>query len=124
MPLVSGMKLVASISSGHTAVSQGPNDICKTPAPPAPAPIPMPYPNIAMTATPGPGYTTKTLVMATPMYTKKSKTAISNGDQPGVAMGLISSKIMGMCEMIMTSTDVEAEGGGVARAFDSSLSNG
>lgn len=124
MPLLSGMKLVASISSGHTSVSQGPNDICKTPAPPAPAPIPMPYPNIAMTATPGPGYTTKTLVMATPMYTKKSKTAISNGDQPGVAMGLISNKIMGMCEVTMSSNDVEAESGGVARAFDMTLSNG
>lgn len=124
MPLISGKKFVASISSGHTCVSQGPNDICKTPAPPAPAPVPLPYPNIAMTATPGPGYTTKTLVMGTPMYTKKSKTMISNGDQPGVALGLVSNKIMGMCEVVMSSMDVKAEGGGVARTLDTTLSNG
>ncbi len=124
MPLISANKFVASISTSHMGVSQGPNDICKTPAPPAPAPIPMPYPNIATTATPGPGYSTKTLAMATPMFTKKSKTALSNGDQPGVAMGLISSKIMGMARAIMTSTDVEAEGGGVVRTLDKCASNG
>ena len=124
MPLISANKFVASVSTGHTSVSQGPNDICKTPVPPAPAPVPLPYPNIAVTATMGPGYTTKTLVMATPMYTKNSKMALSNGDQPGVAMGLVSNKIMGMCEVVMASTDVEAEGGGVARTLDKTLSNG
>ncbi|HMA94027.1 MAG TPA: PAAR-like domain-containing protein [Polyangiaceae bacterium] len=124
MPLISAYKMVASITSGHQLISSGPNDICKTPAPPAPAPIPLPYPNIAMTVTPGPGYTTKTLVMGTPMYTKKSKTAISNGDQPGIAMGLISNKIMGMCQVVMSSMDVKAEGGGVVRTFDNTLSNG
>ena len=72
----------------------------------------------------GPGYTTKTLSTATPMWTKNGKSALSNGDQPGVAMGLVSNKIMGMCEIIMCSTDVEAEGGGVVRTLDSSLSNG
>lgn len=124
MPLVSANKMVASMSTGHTLVSTGPNDICKTPAPPAPAPIPLPYPNISMTLTPGPGYTTKTLVMGTPMYTKKSKTMLSNGDQPGIAMGLISNKIMGMAEVIMSSMDVKAEGGGVVRTLDKTLSNG
>jgi hypothetical protein len=124
MPLLSAHKMVASVSSGHTAVSQGPNDMCKTPAPPAPVPPPLPYPNIAMSATMGPGYATKTLVIGTPMWTKKGKTAISNGDQPGIALGLVSSKIMGMCEIIMASTDVDAEGGGVVRLMDKSLSNG
>jgi hypothetical protein len=122
MPLISANKMVASISSGHMMVSMGPNDICKTPA--APSPIPLPYPNIATTATPGPGYTTKTLVMGTPMYTKKSKTALSNGDQPGVLMGVVSTKIMGMCEVTMSSTDVKAEGGGVVRTLDKTNSNG
>jgi hypothetical protein len=124
MPLISANKFVACVASPHMAISQGPNDICKTPVPPAPAPIPLPYPNIAMSATMGPGYTTKTLVTGTPMWTKKGKSVLSNGDQPGVAMGLISSKIMGMCEIVMASTDVEAEGGGVVRTLDSSNSNG
>lgn len=124
MPLISANKMVASVSTAHTAVSPGPTDVCKTPAPPAPAPIPIPYPNVAVTTTMGPGYTTKTLVMGTPMYTKKSKIAISNGMQPGVAMGILSNKIMGMAPPILTSTDVKAEGGGVVRTLDKANSNG
>src|SRR5687768_1412031 len=123
MPVLSGSKLVAAVASGHTSVSCGPTDICKTPAPPAPAPVPLPYPNVAASLTMGPGYTTKTLAIATPMWTKSGKSALSNGDQPGVALGLLSNKIMGMCEITMASGDVLAEGGGVARALDSSNSN-
>lgn len=122
MPLVNQKKLVASVSSGHTAVSMGPNDMCKTPTPGGP--MPMPYPNVALSATMGPGYTTKTLVMGTPMWTKNGKSALSNGDQPGVALGVVSNKIMGMCEIIMASNDVKAEGGAVSRTLDSTLSNG
>ncbi len=122
MPLVNQFKCVASVSSGHIAMSQGPNDVCKTPTPAGP--VPMPYPNIAMSATMGPGYATKTMAMGTPIWTKKGKSALSNGDQPGVAGGVVSSKIMGMCEITMASVDVLAEGGGVVRTLDMSLSNG
>lgn len=124
MPLANQKKVCASISTVHTAVTPGPLDVCKTPAPPAPAPVPLPYPNVAVSSTPGPGYTTKTLSLGTPMWTKKGKTAISNGDQPGVALGIKSNKIMGMCEIIMASSDVFAEGGAVVRALDKSDSNG
>jgi hypothetical protein len=123
MALFSANKLVASVASGHTAVSQGPNDLCKTPAPPAPVLPPLPYPNVALLATMGPGYTTKTMAIMTPMWTKSGKSALSNGDQPGVALGMVSSMIMGMCEITMASTDVDAEGGGVMRTIDSSLSS-
>jgi len=123
MPLISSMKMVACVASAHTSISDGPTDICKTPAPPAPAPIPLPYPNIAVSAMMGPGYSTKTLAMATPMWTKKGKIALSNGDQPGVAMGIMSSKIMGMCGVIMASNDVDAEGGAITRTLDASESN-
>ena len=82
MPLISAKKFVASVATAHTAVSDGPNDVCKTPA--APSPLPMPYPNIAVSTTMGGGYATKVLVLATPTWTKNGKTAISNGDQPGV----------------------------------------
>lgn len=122
MPLINQHKLVASVSSGHTAVSNGPTDVCKTPTPGGP--VPMPYPNVALSATMGPGYTTKTLVMGMPMWTKKGKSAVSNGDQPGVALGVISNKIMGMCEITMACNDVDAEGGGIVRTLDSTNSNG
>ncbi len=121
MPLMSQMKMVASVSSGHVAMA--PVDVCKTPAPPAP-PIPIPYPNIAMSATMGPGYATKTFAMGTPIWTKKGKSAVSNGDQPGVVGGLMSGKIMGMCEIMMASPDVTAEGAGVARTLDMTDQNG
>jgi hypothetical protein len=121
MPLLSANKLVAAVASGHTSVSMGPNDMCKTPTPGGP--VPMPYPNVALSATMGPGYTTKTLVTGTPMWTKNGKSALSNGDQPGVALGVMSNKIMGMCEITMASSDVEAEGGGVVRTLDKSNSN-
>lgn len=124
MPLFSNGKLVASVSTAHTAVSPGPLDICKTPAPPAPAPIPMPYPNVAVSTMMGPGYSTKTFIVGTPAMTSKSKIAISNGMQPGVALGLISNQIMGMAKPIMTSFDVKVEGGGVVRTLDKASSNG
>lgn len=121
MPLINQKKFCASVASGHVSTSTGPTDICKTPTPGGP--VPMPYPNLAPTVVPGPGYTTKTLVMATPMLTKKGKIGLSNGDQPGVALGVVSNKIMGMVEMTMASSDVDAEGGGVARTLDSSNAN-
>lgn len=121
MPLMNQGKFVASVATVHTSVSLGPTDICKTPTPGGP--VPMPYPNIAVSSTMGPGFTTKTLVLATPVWTKKGKSALSNGDQPGVALGVVSNLIMGMCEMVMSSDDTDAESGGVARTLDSSNSN-
>ncbi|WP_437291002.1 PAAR-like domain-containing protein [Sorangium sp. So ce406] len=122
MPLVSAKKFVASVATAHTSVSDGPTDVCKTPA--APSPLPLPYPNIAVSTTMGSGYATKVLVVGTPTWTKRGKTAVSNGDQPGTLFGVISNKIMGRCGIIMASTDVKAERGGVVRTLDSSNSNG
>lgn len=121
MPLISGDKFVASVSSGHTSVSTGPTDVCKTPSPGGP--VPVPYPNVAASATPGPGFTTKTFAMGTPIWTKNGKSALSNGDNAGVALGVISNKVMGMCEITSASNDVEAEGGGLVRTLDASDSN-
>lgn len=122
MPLISGKKFVASVASVHTSISDGPTDVCKTPA--APSPLPLPYPNIALSTTMGSGYATKVLNIGTPTWTRKGKSAVSNGDQPGVLMGVISNKIMGQCGIIMASPDVKAQTGGVVRTLDSSNSNG
>lgn len=122
MPLINGNKLVACVASVHTTVTAGPIDVCKTPTPGGP--VPMPYPNIGVSSTPGPGYTTKTLAMATPMWTKKGKIAVSNGDQPGVALGVVSNKIMGMCRATMASNDVFAERGAFVRTLDMAGVNG
>ena len=121
MPLLSANKMVACVSSVHTAMA--PVDVCLTPAPPAP-PIPIPYPNISMSAMMGPGFTTKTFALGTPIWTKNGKTALSNGDNAGVNGGVMSGRFMGMCEIVMASFDVKAEGGGVARTGDMSDGNG
>ena len=121
MPLFSAGKMVVCVLSGHTSVSQGPTDFCRTPTPAGP--VPMPYPNVALSVTPGPGVSTKTLTFGTPIYTTKSKSALSNGDQPGVALGVVSNKVMGMCETVMGSSDVFVEGGGVARTLDKTNGN-
>lgn len=114
--------MVACVASAHTALTTGPTDACKTPTPGGP--VPMPYPNVAVSSTPGPGYTTKTLAISTPMWTKKSKVAVSNGDNPGVALGVVSSRVMGMDRAIMCSNDVKCEGGGVVRTLDKAGANG
>ncbi|MCA9622747.1 MAG: DUF4150 domain-containing protein [Myxococcales bacterium] len=121
MPFFSGGRLVACVASGHLCVTPGPTDVCKTPTPGGP--VPMPYPNVGVSATMGPGYTTKTLALMTPTWTKKGKIALTNGDQPGVALGIISNKIMGMVEVMMSSTDVKAENGGVVRSMDKGGNN-
>jgi hypothetical protein len=122
MPVVSAKKLVACVASGHTSVSDGPTDVCKTPA--APSPVPVPYPNVAVSTTMKGGYATKVLIMGSPTLTRSGTFAPSNGDQPGTLMGVVSNTIMGECGVIMASPDVKAEGGGVARTLDSTSSNG
>jgi hypothetical protein len=120
MPVIANKMFIASVASGHTALA--PVDVCKTPTPPV-GPIPIPYPNIAMSAIMGPGYSTKTMATFTPIWTKKGKTAITNGDQPGVAGGIMSSMIMGPCSLLMASFDVMIEGAGAGRTLDMSDGN-
>ncbi len=83
-------------------------DVCKVPAPPAP-PIPTPFPNIGMPTTANP-VTTKIMIDGMPALTKASKIQPTQGDQAGVAGGLVSGKIMGPAEYVMSSLKVKFEG--------------
>ena len=83
-------------------------DVCKVPAPPAP-PIPTPFPNIGMPASANP-VTTKIMIDGMPALTKASKIQPTEGDQAGVAGGLVSGKIMGPSEYVMSSMKVKFEG--------------
>ena len=121
MPVLSAKKLVACVATGHTAVSDGPTDVCKTPA--APSPLPMPYPNVAVSSMMGGGYATKVIILGTPTLTRNGTIAASTGDQAGTLLGVVSNTIMGACGVIMASPDVKAEGFGVARTLDSTSSN-
>lgn len=96
-------------------------DVCKTPAPPA-GPIPVPYPNIAMPMMGNPA-TMKLMVSGMPALTKGSKIPMSNGNQPGVAGGVVSGKVMGATEFIQGSTKVKFEGNPAIRLGDPTKQN-
>lgn len=84
-------------------------DVCKTPAPPAPSPIPIPYPNISQQMMGVPPVPTH-LIGGGPAHNMKTKPAISNGDEPGVAGGLKSSKFIGQTKMKKGSSCVKIKG--------------
>jgi len=73
-------------------------DVCLTPVPtPAgPVPTPIPYPNIAMgpTALP-PTAAIKVLLSGMPAHNMMTTTPMSNGDNAGLNMGVMSGMVMG-----------------------------
>lgn len=99
----------ASTKMGGQCVTPGPIDVCKTPAPPAPVPPPMPYPNMGMVPTAN-KTSGKVTVMNMQAVTVKSTLPRSNGDEPGVAGGLVSAMNMGEIDYKMGSSKVLVEG--------------
>lgn len=99
---------VAVFSGTVSTLAPSPTDFCNTPALPAPVPPPIPYPNVALPVT-GILGTTKTFITVTPVLSKKGRILVSNGDQPGVVVGIKSGTIMRPAAMTMTSTDVTRE---------------
>lgn len=93
-------------------------DVCKTPAPPAPSPIPIPYPNIAMSTMASLKTSKRVKDNKQKVVVKGSAYSLSNGDQPGVAMGVISNKIMGKSYIKNQSFNVKFEKKGVGRLMD------
>ncbi len=103
------MGMFASTMAGGMLVA-GPPDVCKVPAPPAP-PVPTPFPNMAQCAT-ALGTTTKVLVMNMPALVEESKTPMSQGDEAGVAGGVVSGMNMGPVVAKMGSSKVKFQGKG------------
>ena len=77
-------------------------DVCLTPAPPSPAPIPIPYPNIAMGPMGVPA-AYNVLFMCTPAHNVSTTIPMTNGDNPGVAMGVASGMVMGPARHVLPS---------------------
>lgn len=67
-------------------------DVCLTPTPAGP--IPIPYPNIAMGPMGVPA-AYNVLYMCTPAHNMATTVPLSNGDNPGVALGVASGMVMG-----------------------------
>jgi len=86
-----------------SAINMGIPDVCKTPI--GPVITPIPYPNIAPTSTAIPNVVNQ-FIMAMPAHNMMTKIPLSNGNQAGVLMGVVSSLIMGPVNHLMGSVKV------------------
>ncbi|MEW6122665.1 MAG: DUF4150 domain-containing protein [Pseudomonadota bacterium] len=109
--------------------SQGPSpamsmafpDVCKTPV--GPAVVPIPYPNISLANTAVPTQT-KVLLMGMPAHNLSTQTPLSNGDNAGVLMGVVSSLVMGPKASAMGSTNLMIGGAPAIKLTSPSKQNG
>lgn len=97
-------------------------DVCLTPAPPAPAPIPIPYPNIWLLPT-SVGFIPTVLILCAPLHTMATTAPMSNGDNPGVAMGVASGTVMGPGRYLMGSATCLCNGMPITRLTSPTLQN-
>ena len=101
--------MFACTSMNGVAQAIAVTDVCKTPTPGGP--VPMPYPNIAMLNMANPSTTVKNVVvLGMPACNVKTETTLSNGDEVGVNMGVVSNKIMGPCTFKTSSQKVKFGG--------------
>jgi len=98
-------------------------DVCLTPTPAGP--VPMPYPNISTTVTALPPTTVLTmLVDGTPALNMLSEIPLSNGDEAGVNLGVVSGMIMGPTSYILGSETLMLEGIPAVRLTSETGQNG
>lgn len=105
-------------------MTAGPTDVCKVPAPPAP-PVPTPFPNIAQNAMVNPTTCNpKVQVEHFPVIVVGSEIPLSNGDEAGVAGGVVSSKFIGACKPTLGSFKVFIGGKPVCHLTSLTQQNG
>jgi hypothetical protein len=103
-------------------MAMGTPDVCLVPAPPAP-PIPTPFPNLAELAM-SVAAAMKVLVSNMPVLVQSSQVPMSNGDEAGVAGGVMSGMIMGPATFKTASSKVFAGGQPVLMLTSMSAHNG
>ncbi len=77
-------------------------DVCLTPTP---VPVPIPYPNIALGPMGVPA-AYNILFMCAPAHNMATTIPLSNGDNPGVALGVASGLVMGPARHLTASFTV------------------
>lgn len=93
-------------------------DVCLTP----PIPLPIPYPNLAL----GPmavAAVYNVLFMCAPAHNLATTIVISNGDNPGILLGIISHTVMGPARHITGAFTVLVGGLPATRLTSVSLQN-
>jgi hypothetical protein len=99
-------------SSKGGGMCQGMPDVCKVPAPPAP-PIPTPFPNMGQLPT-AVKTSTKVKIVSMPAVIETSEIPMSQGDEAGVAGGMVSGRNMDKIVFKKGSSKVQIEGKGCA----------
>jgi len=88
-------------------------DVCLTPTPVGP--IPIPYPNMGTTIMANPGTTAENvLIAAMPAMVEESEIMMSEGDDAGVAGGVMSGIFIGPISVELASVTVFMAGRGAA----------
>ena len=96
-------------------------DVCKTPA--GPAIVPIPYPNIAMGPMGVPPVPT-ILFGGAPAHNLTKEVPLTQGDDAGVAGGVVSSEVMGSAMCIDGANTVLLSGAPATRMTSPTLQNG
>ena len=94
-------------------------DVCLTPTP---APVPIPYPNIALGPMGVPA-AYNILFMCAPAHNMGTIVPLSNGDNPGVALGVASGMVMGPDRHLTAAFTVLVKGLPATRLTSMSLQN-
>lgn len=94
-------------------------DVCLTPTP---APVPIPYPNIALGPMGVPA-AYNVLFMCAPAHNMGTVVPLSNGDNPGVALGVASGLVMGPDRHLTGAFTVLVKGLPATRLTSMSLQN-
>lgn len=96
-------------------------DVCKTPTPVGP--VPIPYPNISMPEQADP-VVKNVLICGAATLNLDSKISMSNGDEAGAAMGVVSNKIMDQTRFTMGSQTVFIGGSPAVKLTSMTSQNG
>jgi hypothetical protein len=96
-------------------------DVCKTPA--GPVIVPIPYPNIAMGPMGVPPVPT-ILFGGAPAHNLTTEVPLTQGDDAGVAGGVVSSEVMGSAMCIDGANTVLLSGAPATRMTSPTLQNG
>jgi len=95
-------------------------DVCLTPTPAGP--VPVPYPNIAMGPMGVPA-AYNVLFSAAPAHNLSTVIPLSNGDNPGVALGVASGMVMGPSRHLTGAFTVLICGAPVSRLTSMTMQN-
>ena len=98
-------------------------DTCLTPTPVGP--VPIPYPNISTGATANPATTALTILCdGMPSFNQMTIIPMSQGDEAGTNLGIVSGMVMGPTEFILGSQVVFKGGAPAMRLTSTTGHNG